>query len=163
LSQRATTVREWSEKILKHALVKIMPTVPPLDEVLETFDMLEDWEDRFEYLLDLGKRLPELPESERTEARRVHGCQSQVWLVLESGGDGRVHIRAASDAHIVNGLLTIVLAIFDGKTPGEVLATDAEAVFRTLGLDEHLSGTRRNGLAAVIARVRVMASELEAA
>ncbi len=140
-----------------------MPTPPPLDEILETFDMLEDWEDRFEYLLDLGKRLPELPEPERTEASRVHGCQAQVWLVLEAGGDGRVHIRAASDAHIVNGLLTIVLAIFEGKLPGEVLATDAEAVFHTLGLDEHLSGTRRNGLAAVIARVRALAHELEAA
>lgn len=141
-----------------------MQTVPPLDEIIETFELLGDWEERFNYLLDLGKQLPAMPESERTEEARVHGCQAQVWLRLETVGDPpRVHIVAASDAHIVQGLITILLAIFEGKPPAEVLATDAEAVFRTLDLEAHLSGTRRNGLAAMITRIRALATQLEAA
>lgn len=136
-----------------------MTGVPPLDEIIETFELLDDWENRFSYLLDLGKSLPDMPESERTEDARVHGCQAQVWLRLgvTGGDDSRVWIRAASDAHIVQGLIAIVISIFGNKTPEEVMATDAEAVFRTLDLETHLSGTRRNGLAAMIARVRALA------
>lgn len=141
-----------------------MQTVPPLDEIIETFELLGDWEERFNYLLDLGKQLPAMPEAERTEEARVHGCQAQVWLRLGTVGDPpRVHIVAASDAHIVQGLITILLAVFDGKAPAEVLATDAEAVFRALDLEAHLSGTRRNGLAAMITRIRALATQLEAA
>lgn len=141
-----------------------MAAVPPLDEITETFELLGDWEERFEYLLDLGKRLPEMGAAERTESARVHGCQAQVWLRLEAVGEpARVRMRAVSDAHIVNGLITILLAIYDGKTPAEVLATDAESVFRGLDLETHLSGTRRNGLAAMITRVRALAMQLEAA
>jgi len=141
-----------------------MPAVPPLEEIIETFDLLGDWEERFSYLLDLGKKLPLMPEAERTEEARVHGCQAQVWLRLETEGDPpRVRMVAASDAHIVQGLIAILLAIFDGKTPPEVLATDAESVFRQLDLEAHLSGTRRNGLAAMITRIRALATQLEAA
>jgi cysteine desulfuration protein SufE len=141
-----------------------MNTVPPLDEITETFDLLGDWEQRFGYLLDLGKKLPAMPEGDRTEATRVHGCQAQVWLRLGTVGDPpRVHIVAASDAHIVQGLITILLAIYDGKPAAEVLATDAEAVFRRLDLEAHLSGTRRNGLAAMISRIRALAAQVEAA
>jgi cysteine desulfuration protein SufE len=136
-----------------------MTGVPPLEEIMETFEAFDDWENRFEYLLDLGKTLPDMPASERTDDVRVHGCQAQVWLRLgvTDGTEPRVWIVAASDAHIVQGLIAIVISIFGGKKPDEVIATDAEAVFRSLDLDSHLSGTRRNGLAAMIARVRALA------
>lgn len=138
--------------------------VPDIQEVRESFELLEDWEDRFQYVIDLGKRLPPLPPDEVSEANRVHGCQASVWLVMDASpaGDGRVHLRAVSDAHIVNGLIAIVLSLYNGKTPREVLETDAEAFFKELGLEEHLSPTRRNGLHAMLRRVGELARRLEA-
>ncbi len=137
-----------------------MTGVPPLDEIIETFEVLDDWENRFEYLIDLGKTVPILPLSERTEDARVHGCQAQVWLRLglDDQNDHRIWIRAASDAHIVQGLIAIVMAIYAGRTTNEARTVDAEAIFRKLDLEAHLSGTRRNGLAAMIARVRNLAA-----
>ncbi|RMH09802.1 MAG: SufE family protein [Planctomycetota bacterium] len=136
--------------------------IPSTEEIVETFELLGDWEERFGYVLDLGRKVPEFPESERTEARRVHGCQSNVWLDLAVEGDDppRVRLRAVSDAHIVNGLIAILISAYDGKTPQEVLNFDIKGLLDKLQLEEHLSGTRRNGLQAMVARIR---AEAEAA
>ncbi|MCL4220485.1 MAG: SufE family protein [Phycisphaerales bacterium] len=134
--------------------------IPSIEEIIETFELLGDWDERFSYVLDLGRKLPEFPESERTEARRVHGCQSNVWLDLgvERHGGPRVRLRAVSDAHIVNGLIAILISAYDGKTPEQVLAFDIRGLLSTLDLESHLSGTRRNGLQAMVERIRAEAS-----
>ncbi|MBX3324107.1 MAG: SufE family protein [Phycisphaeraceae bacterium] len=141
-----------------------MRELPTLDEIIETFELLGDWEERFGYIIDLGKRLPPMPESERTDDARVHGCQAQVWLRLEreGGGSDRLRIRAISDAHIVNGLIAIVMSMYNGRTAAEAMAVDARGILERLELDAHLSGTRRNGLEAMIRRIRALAVEMEA-
>ncbi|MEL6497820.1 MAG: SufE family protein [Planctomycetota bacterium] len=130
--------------------------VPPINEIEETFELLDDWEDRFGYLIDLGKKLPDLPDADRTESNRVHGCQASVWLKADLDEHDRLLLRASSDAHIVNGLIAIMLSLFDGATPAEARAIDAKAVVGRLGLSEHLSPTRRNGLWAMIERIGVL-------
>ena len=132
-------------------------TIPELSEIEEAFELLDDWETRFEYLLDLGRRLPPLPPGGQREENRVHGCQASVWMLMGVDEQGRMELRAQSDAFIVNGLIAILLSLYDGRTPSEVLAVDAEAVFRKLELDSHLSPTRRNGLHSMIGRVRALA------
>lgn len=138
--------------------------IPSIAEIVETFELLGDWEERFSYVLDLGRKLPEFPESERTEARRVHGCQSNVWLDLgvERDGQPRVRLRAVSDAHIVNGLIAILISAYDGRTPDEVLAFDIRGLLTRIDLESHLSGTRRNGLQAMVARIRAEAEAAQA-
>ena len=132
-----------------------MPTAPPtIDEIRENFDFLETWEDRFQYLIDLGKKLPPFPDDWKDEAHRVHGCQSNVWLNLDVNAQEQIELDAVSDAHIVNGLIAIVRAQYVGRTPQEAAAADTEALLRELGLETHLSPTRRNGLHAMIQRVR---------
>ncbi|MEM1108974.1 MAG: SufE family protein [Planctomycetota bacterium] len=130
--------------------------IPPIAEIEETFEFLDDWEERFGYLIDLGKKLPEMPEADRVEANRVHGCQASVWLKLDLAEDQRLSVRATSDAHIVNGLIAIMLSLFDGTTPEQARVTDAGAVVKKLGLDQHLSPTRRNGLWAMIERINAL-------
>ncbi|MEL6796307.1 MAG: SufE family protein [Planctomycetota bacterium] len=132
------------------------PAVPPIDEIQDTFELLGDWEERFGYLIDLGKKLPAMPEEDRVEANRVHGCQASVWLKADLREDHRLALKAASDAHIVNGLIAIMLSLFDGSTPAEARAIDAKAVVERLGLSEHLSPTRRNGLWAMIERINTL-------
>ncbi len=141
-----------------------MRELPTLDEIIETFELLGDWEERFGYIIDLGKRLPPMPESERTDDARVHGCQAQVWLRLkrDEGESSRLHLRAMSDAHIVNGLIAIVMSMYNGRTAAEAIAVDAAGILERLELDAHLSGTRRNGLEAMIRRIRALAVEMEA-
>jgi cysteine desulfuration protein SufE len=134
-----------------------MPSsVPPLQEIEENFELLGDWEERFGYLIDLGKMLPAMPETDRVEANRVHGCQASVWLKADLEDSGHLRVRAVSDAHIVNGLIAIMLSLFDGQTPQQARAIDANAVVDRLGLAEHLSPTRRNGLWAMIERIRAL-------
>ncbi len=128
-------------------------SLPSIAEIEETFELFDDWEDRFGYLIDLGRKLPEMPGADRVEANRVHGCQASVWLTAALDDDQRLTIRAASDAHIVNGLIAIMLSLFDGTTPAQARAIDAKAVVGRLGLAEHLSPTRRNGLWAMIERI----------
>lgn len=135
-----------------------VPALPTLPELLQEFAALEDWEERYDYLIDLGKTLPDHDESFYLPANRVHGCMNTVWLVTEpvvaDGGVAALRIRADSDSLIVNGLIVVLLAIFDGKSPAEILASDEAAVFRQLGLDQNLSPQRRNGLYAMVQRVR---------
>jgi cysteine desulfuration protein SufE len=136
-----------------------------IDEILENFALLDDWEDRYRYVIELGKELDALPESERTAANKVRGCASQVWLsthVDDGQSPPRLHFLGDSDAHIVRGLVTIAIALFNDKSPAEILATDAEAVFDTIGLREHLTAQRSNGLRSLVDRIRADAAALRA-
>lgn len=132
-----------------------------LEQILEDFEALEPGEERYRYLIDLGKDLPGLPDELKVEENRILGCLSRVWLVADPVHDGalRFHLRADSDAFIVRGLIAIVLAIFQDRTAEEILGTDANAIFGKIGLDQHLSMGRRNGLHSMIVRVRALAAE----
>jgi cysteine desulfuration protein SufE len=137
-----------------------------IDGIISDFELLDDWEDRYRYLIDLGKQLPALAEDRRTETNRVRGCASQVWLATDrerhNGGEV-LRFAGDSDALIVRGLVAIVLALFDGKSATEILATDADAVFERLGLRDHLSAQRSNGLRALVQRIRRDAEAVVAA
>lgn len=122
-------------------------------EILDTFEFLEDWEDKYRYIIDLGRKLPPLSDDEMTDEYKVRGCQSQVWLVPEVDTEGRIILRGDSDAHIVKGLVALMLLIFSGKTPAEIKATDARAILDQLGLASHLSPLRANGLFAMVERI----------
>ena len=141
-----------------------------LDEIRADFALLDDWEDRYRYVIELGRALPPLPEQLRTDANKVRGCASQVWLVTERVGapdkvtkNDRMTMRGTSDAHIVQGLIAVLFAIYDGKTLDEILKIDAEAVFAELGLKEHLTPQRSNGLASMVKRIRADAGMMLAA
>ena len=126
-------------------------------EILDTFEFLEDWEDKYRYIIDLGRKLPPLSDDEMTDEYKVRGCQSQVWLVPEKADDGRIYLRGDSDAHIVKGLVALMLLIFSGKTAEEIRATDARAILDQLGLASHLSPLRANGLFAMVERIYAIA------
>ncbi|WP_394805431.1 SufE family protein [Kordiimonas aestuarii] len=126
-------------------------------EILDTFEFLEDWEDKYRYIIDLGRQLPPLAEHEMSDEYKVRGCQSQVWLIPEVSDDGRIYLRGDSDAHIVKGLVAMMLLIFSGKTAEEIKATDARAILDQLGLASHLSPGRANGLFAMVERIYAIA------
>jgi len=139
--------------------------VPTISDITSDFAVLDDWEDRYRYLIELGRALPPLPENLRTEANKVRGCASQVWLATSSKlADGKpiMHFEADSDAHIVRGLVAILLAIYDGHSAEEILAIEPDPIFAKLGLKEHLTPQRSNGLASMVARVRADAAALRA-
>jgi cysteine desulfuration protein SufE len=123
-------------------------------ELIDNFSMFDDWEDRYTYLIDLGKRLPELPESERTEQNKVRGCTSQVWFVERDQGDGRLWWQGDSDASIVRGLVAVLQVLYNGRTRQEAAAVDIESVFAQLGLERHLSISRRNGFFSMVSKLR---------
>lgn len=123
--------------------------------ILDDLAFVEEWDERYRYLIDLGRKLAPLTPEEYSDATKVRGCASQVWLVTErSGGDGRLALRGDSDALIVKGLIALVIALFSGRTAREILATDAEAAFARLQLREHLTAQRSNGLASMLQRIR---------
>lgn len=126
-----------------------------IEAIRDDFSFLDEWEDRYRYVIELGETLPPFPEKERTPANKVPGCVSQVWLTTEvgEGADPVVTFQGDSDAHIVRGLVAIMLALFSGRRASEILATDAEATLREFGLDEHLSPQRANGLRSMIQRI----------
>lgn len=128
-----------------------------LEEISEVFEFLDDWEDKYRFVIDLGKELPVMDRSLQTEGNLVRGCQSQVWLVPSSNPNGTLHFELDSDAHIVRGLIGIVLAAYNDKAPADILAFDIEGLFSDLALLEHLSQSRGNGLRAMIQRVRTFA------
>ncbi len=130
-----------------------------IEQLIEDFEFLEDWEDRYQEIIDLGKKLPGLPDEYKTEAYRVRGCVSQVWLVPRvSDADPRViSFEADSDAHIVRGLVAILLMIYSGKTAGDILEVDIQRIFNRLDLTSHLSPSRSNGFQAMIKRIRSIA------
>jgi cysteine desulfuration protein SufE len=125
-----------------------------LDELAAEFELLGDWEERYRHVIELGKELAPLSAAERNDANKVRGCASQVWLVTEPEGDGTLGFRGDSDAHIVRGLIAILLRLFSGRSAGEILAFDAKAAFDRLGLSGALSAQRSNGLASMVARIR---------
>jgi cysteine desulfuration protein SufE len=133
-----------------------------IDRIRGDFELLDEWEDRYRYLIELGRGLAPLDEADRTEANKVRGCASQVWLRTHAGeGDGappRLRFTGDSDAHIVKGLIAILLALYDDKTPEEIMAADAHALFEALGLASHLTPQRSNGFAAMVSRIRADAA-----
>ena len=134
-----------------------------LEDLSQEFDLLGDWEERYRYVIDLGRELAPLTDAERNDANKVRGCASQVWLVTEPQADGTVVFRGDSDAHIVRGLIAVLLRLFSGKQAKDILASDAKAAFDKLGLSGHLSAQRSNGLASMVGRVRRDAESLTAA
>lgn len=129
-----------------------------VDDIIDSLGFFDNWEERYKYIIDLGKELPEMNASLRTDEYLVRGCQSQVWLVDEWRA-GKLFFQADSDAFIVKGLLGVVLAAFNGKAPGEILAFDIDAYFTRLDLLQHLSSTRGNGLKAMVKRIQDRASQ----
>jgi cysteine desulfuration protein SufE len=138
-----------------------MAHAPTIEQIKADFDFLDNWEDRYRYLIELGRDLDPMPEAERTEANKVRGCASQVWLAttVENGpATPHLHFVGDSDAMIVRGLVAVALALFDGKTPDEILAIDAEATFTALDLRAHLTAQRSNGLHALVKRIKADAA-----
>ena len=133
-----------------------------LDELIENFEFLDDWEDRYRYLIDLGKNLDALPDSMKTDINRVRGCTSQVWLVHKLATDqgrSRLIFEADSDAFIVRGLVAILLATYSNKTPDDILKVDIESVFKRMGLERNLSLSRRNGFFSMVERIKHIAAQ----
>lgn len=135
-----------------------------LDKIMDDFSFLDDWEDRYRYVIELGKELPDLAEDKKTAENKVQGCASQVWVVSHSDGapDPVLTFEGDSDAHIVRGLVAIVLATYSGKRASEIAALDAIDVFGKIGLVEHLSSQRANGLRSMVNRIREEARLLSA-
>ncbi|HFB2047970.1 MAG: SufE family protein [Hyphomicrobiaceae bacterium] len=136
-----------------------------IDDIMTDFTVLDDWEDRYRYIIELGRALEPLDQSEKTDATKVRGCASQVWLVsvkyvIENDiSDPTYRFRGESDAHIVQGLIAILLAIYNDKSASQILNIDASAIFNTLGLNDHLSPQRANGLRSMITRIHEEATE----
>ncbi len=143
-----------------------------LDELAENFSLFDDWEDRYRYIIDLGKKMSPLPEAAKCKANKVEGCISQVWLIAavdvqaggpQSGPQAVLNFQADSDAHIVRGLLAILLILFSGQTAADIVAIDADAELAKLDMDQHISPNRRNGVASVVKTIQNMARQLCAA
>lgn len=129
-----------------------------LDEIIDNFSLLEEWDDRYRYVIELGRSLDPLSERDRTDVNKVQGCASQVWLATTVRANGQggplLTFRGDSDAHIVRGLIAILFAMFSGKHAGEILSADAIALFERLGLREHLTPQRSNGFRSMVERIR---------
>jgi len=136
-----------------------------IDDIIESFRFLDDWEDRYRYLIELGRDLPPFPEEARTKANKVEGCASQVWLetTIGPGDDPVLTFRGDSDAHLVKGLVALLLALYSGRRASEISSTDALAIFDDLGLREHLTPQRSNGLRSMVGRIRAEADRALAA
>jgi cysteine desulfuration protein SufE len=138
-----------------------------IDEIRDNFELLDDWDDRYRYVIELGRTLEPMPEHEHSAENKVQGCASQVWLSRRidrnQAGEPLLRYVGDSDAHIVRGLIAILLTLYSGRTPREVLATDAIAVFNEFGFREHLTPQRSNGLRAMVERIRSDAREALAA
>jgi len=129
-----------------------------LEGIAEDFALLEDWEDRYRHLIDLGRSLAPMEDSLKTDETLVQGCTSRVWMIVEQGQGGRYRFTGDSDAHIVRGLIAILFAACQDKTAGEIASLDIGGAFRAMGLDQHLSPSRRNGFFAMVERVKKLTS-----
>lgn len=129
-----------------------------IDEITDNFELLDEWDDRYRYIIELGRSLPALPDDARSETNKVRGCASQVWVTTKTrpdGADGPVlEFEGDSDAHIVRGLIAILFALYSGKPARSILNTDAHALFEKLGLREHLTPQRSNGFRAMVDRIQ---------
>lgn len=133
-----------------------MDALPDFDALCDTFAILDDWEARYAYLIDLGRAMGAYPAAQQDDAHKVPGCTSQVWMDYEWQGD-RLFMRLESDAHLVKGLLAVLAILYDGRTVSEIMAVDLEAAFARLGLERNLSPNRRSGFFAVASRIRLLA------
>ena len=134
-----------------------MTPLPSYDQIRDDFSFMDNWEDRYRYVMELGRALPALDDGLRTDANKVRGCASQVWLasrINASDGVSRLHFDGDSDAHLVRGLVAILFILVQDRSPADILAVDAHAAFAELGLGEHLTPQRSNGFASMVARVR---------
>jgi cysteine desulfuration protein SufE len=136
-----------------------MDSQTKIADIVSDFELLDEWEDRYRYVIELGRTLPPFPEEVRDEAHKVRGCASQVWFAFErdGGNDPALTFYGDSDAHIVRGLIAILLALYSGRRASDVLAVDPEATFAEIGLRDHLTAQRSNGLSAMIQRIRAEA------
>ena len=145
----------------------VMTQLTNIDQLVADFSLLDEWEDRYRYVIELGRDLDTLPEGERTPENKVQGCVSQVWIKTDvigaNGGSPVLVFHGDSDAHIVRGLIAILFMLFSGRTPNEILACDARAVLEQLGLNEHLTPQRSNGLFAMVNRIQADAQAAVAA
>jgi cysteine desulfuration protein SufE len=131
--------------------------LPSIDEIVSNFELIDDWEERYRYLIELGRLMEPLPDEAHTDANKVRGCASQVWLVTtidQSEGKPALHLVGDSDAHIVRGLVALLISLYNGKTASEALSTDALGLFKNLGLSEHLTPQRSNGVRSMVERIR---------
>ncbi|WGJ13618.1 SufE family protein [Methylocapsa sp. D3K7] len=138
--------------------MEVVPTAAALDEIVENFNYLDDWEDRYRYLIELGRGLEPLDDAAHNDSTKVRGCVSQVWLESRVGKDDSgspvLHLKGDSDAHIVRGLVALLIALYSGQTAPQILAADAEGLFETLGLSTHLTPQRSNGVHAMVERIK---------
>jgi len=130
------------------------PIDAALTDLADEFELLGDWEERYRYVIELGKELAPLTDAERSEDNKVRGCASQVWLVTQPQADGTLVFKGDSDAHIVSGLVAIMLRLYSGRAPADIVAFDAKAALDRLGLSEALSSQRSNGLKSMVARIQ---------
>lgn len=135
-----------------------MPIEDTARDLKDEFAFLDDWEARYEHIIDLGKSNPDLRPEERNELSRVRGCASQVWLVTKLEKDGRMTVRAESDAVLVSGLIAILTRLYSGQTPAEITSFDAKALFKAIGVSDTLTAQRSNGLASMLNRIKADAS-----
>ena len=133
-------------------------TTPNFADIAADFAFIDDWDERYRYLIDLGAQLPGLSDDEKSETNRVRGCASQVWLQIDPAADDRFAIRGDSDAAIVKGLVALLIALYTDKTPAEILAIDAKAELAALDLNDHITPQRANGVVSMIDRIRATAS-----
>lgn len=131
-----------------------------IEDLIENFSMLDDWEDKYQYLIDLGEKLPPLDEKYKTDEWKVSGCQSQVWLVLEQQ-DGILTFKGDSDAIMVKGIIAVILAIYRNKSAQEIKKIEVDKIFAKLGLQEHLSLSRRNGMMSMVDKIKYYADKME--
>ena len=131
---------------------------PQIEQLKTTFEMLPDWEERYRFIIDLGRKLEPLEDDERNEATRVRGCMSQVWLIADEEDDDKLHFRGDSDAHIVRGLIGVLLMIYSDKTPQEIAEIDINQIFADLNLEQHITMNRRNGLYSMVETIQRTAS-----
>jgi cysteine desulfuration protein SufE len=131
-----------------------------IDELAENFELLGDWEERYRYLIDLGRKLPPMPEADHNEVNKVRGCMSQVWLThqIKPGPPLTLEFQGDSDSHLVKGLIALLLLLTSGKTAQEILDTDIASIFTRLGLESHITMNRRNGFYSMVERIRAMAA-----
>jgi cysteine desulfuration protein SufE len=143
---------------MSEAMTAAAPDTTTLDEIVDNFSLLDEWDDRYRYVIELGRGLTPLSERDRTERNKVQGCASQVWLATTVHPDGKggpvLTFCGDSDAHIVRGLIAILFAMFSGKPANEILSADAIALFEQLGLREHLTPQRSNGFRSMVERIR---------
>jgi cysteine desulfuration protein SufE len=131
--------------------------LPTIHEIVSNFELLDEWDERYRYLIELGRMMPPLPEAAHTDANKVQGCASQVWLETrtdQNGGEPVLYLRGDSDAHIVRGLVALLITLYSGKSATEILSTNAIELFQELGLSEHLTPQRSNGVKSMVARIR---------